>query len=79
MKARDRIALLLSRQYIRRVSLGWIASLTFGGAYGGTAFFFPTFFHEVRGHTLEEANLIVACRTASARSATWLPRWWANS
>lgn len=59
MRARDRIALLLSRQYIRRVSLGWIASLTFGGAYAGTAFFFPTFFHEVRGHTLDDANLIV--------------------
>ena len=59
MTARDRIALLLSKQYIRRVSLGWIASMTFGGAYAGTAFFFPTFFHEVRGHSLEEANLIV--------------------
>ena len=59
MSARERIALLVSRQYIRRVVLGWIASLTFGGAYAGTAFFFPTFFHEVRGHTLEEANLIV--------------------
>lgn len=59
MRARDRIALLLGKQYIRRVSLGWVASLTFGGAYAGTAFFFPTFFHEVRGHTLEEANLIV--------------------
>ncbi len=59
MKARDRIALLLSKQYFRRVLLGWVASLTFGGAYAGTAFFFPTFFHEVRGHTLEEANLIV--------------------
>ena len=59
MRARERIALLLSRKYIRRVSLGWIASMTFGGAYAGTAFFFPTFFHEVRGHTLQEANLIV--------------------
>ena len=59
MRARERIALLLSRQYIRRVSLGWIASMTFGGAYAGTAFFFPTFFHEVRGHTMQEANLIV--------------------
>lgn len=59
MSARARLALLLGPQYIRRVSLGWIASMTFGGAYAGTAFFFPTFFHEVRGHTLEEANLIV--------------------
>ncbi len=59
MSARERIALLLSPQYIRRVSLGWIASMTFGGAYAGTAFFFPTFFHEVRGHSLEDANLIV--------------------
>ena len=59
MSARERIALLVSRQYIRRVVLGWIASLTFGGAYAGTAFFFPTFFHEVRGHSLDDANLIV--------------------
>ena len=59
MRASERIALLLSPQYIRRVALGWVAALTFGGAYAGTAFFFPTFFHEVRGHTLEEANLIV--------------------
>ena len=59
MSARERIALLLSRTYRRRVVLGWIASLTFGGAYAGTAFFFPTFFHEVRGHALEDANRIV--------------------
>ncbi len=59
LSARRRIALLLSRQYIRRVALGWVASLTFGGAYAGTAFFFPVFFQEVRGHTPEDANLIV--------------------
>ncbi len=32
---------------------------TFGGAYAGSAFFFPTFFNQVRGYTPSDAALLV--------------------
>ena len=35
------------------------AFFTYGGAYAGTAFYFPTFFTEVRGYSIETATTIV--------------------
>ena len=43
----------------RRTLLIQLAFLMFGGAYSGTAFFFPTFYNEFRGYIVEDATTIV--------------------
>jgi MFS family permease len=45
-----RIRLLCQSRLRRRTFLGALVYLLFGGAYGGSAFYFPTFFHVVRGY-----------------------------
>ena len=55
----DRLQIIFSREYRLRAILGWTAFLGYGGAYAGTAFYFPTFFQEVRGYTLEDSTALV--------------------
>jgi len=43
----------------RRTMYGAIVYVLFGGAYGGSAFYFPTFFHAVRGYSDATAARIV--------------------
>lgn len=42
-----------------RTAFGWLSFFLFGGAYAGTAFYFPTFFQQVRGYSPEDATLVV--------------------
>lgn len=42
-----------------RVVFGWLVFFLFGGAYAGTAFYFPTFYQLVRGYSPEDATFIV--------------------
>lgn len=57
--ARKAFRLLLSPTYRRRALGGWLAFFLFGGAYSGTAFYFPTFYQEVRGYSAEDATFVV--------------------
>jgi MFS family permease len=57
--AATRITSLLLGDYRRRAVLGWLAFFMFGGAYAGTAFYFPTFFQQVRNYTPEDATILV--------------------
>ena len=50
---------LFSPQYRVRSIAAMLLFLTFGCAYAGTAFFFPTYFMEVRGYTPAEAAHLV--------------------
>ena len=50
---------LFSPQYRVRSIAAMLLFLTFGCAYAGTAFFFPTYFMEVRGYTPAEAAQLV--------------------
>lgn len=54
-----RLRILFSNEYRPRAILGFIAFFFFGGAYAGTAFYFPTFFQQVRGYSAEESTLLV--------------------
>jgi putative MFS transporter len=54
-----RSSLLFSQPLRRRTIACMIANFFFGGAYAGTAFFFPTFYHEVRGYTVSQSTYIV--------------------
>lgn len=55
----SRVSMLFGPAYRRRTILCWLAFFFFGGAYAGTAFYFPTFFQEVRGYSTEESMQIV--------------------
>jgi len=57
--AASRITSLFLGAYRRRAILGWLAFFMFGGAYAGTAFYFPTFFQQVRNYTPEDATILV--------------------
>jgi MFS family permease len=58
-KSQGAIRVLFSPAH-RRKSLASIATyFAFGGAYAGSAFYFPTFFTEVRGYTPSEAADLV--------------------
>lgn len=50
---------LFSHEYRRRSLLCLLLFFTFGCAYAGTAFYFPTFFVSVRGYTPAEAATLV--------------------
>ncbi len=50
----------LFRPQLRYKTLAcFTAFFLFGGAYAGTAFYFPTYFNEFRGYSVEEATAIV--------------------
>lgn len=59
LSARERIGELFSARYRRCTWLGFVATFFFGGAYAGTAFYFPTFFQQVRGYSARDATFIV--------------------
>ena len=50
---------LFSPQYRTRSIASIVLFLSFGCAYAGTAFFFPTYFMEVRGYTAAQATQLV--------------------
>lgn len=54
-----RIRALYAPPLRHRTILGALVYLFFGGAYGGSAFYFPTFFHVVRGYDEATAARIV--------------------
>ena len=56
---KERLGILFSTEYRYRSILGFIAFFFFGGAYAGTAFYFPTFFQQVRGYSAEVSTLLV--------------------
>lgn len=56
---RARIVELFGATYRRRTTLCMFAFLSYGGAYAGTAFYFPTFFEQARGYDQETAARIV--------------------
>ncbi len=43
----------------KRTIMVFVAFFFFGGAYAGTAFFFPAYFNEFRGYSMETATAIV--------------------
>jgi MFS family permease len=53
------IRLLFSPELRRRTLLCMVSFFAFGGAYSGTAFYFPTFYTEVRGYSQSAATEIV--------------------
>jgi MFS family permease len=55
----DRVRAVFRGTQRRRAVLGWIAFFFFGGAYAGTAFYFPTFFQQVRHLSPEQATELV--------------------
>ena len=56
---KGKVLVLFSAPY-RKSSLASIATyFTFGGAYAGSAFYFPTFFAEVRGYSQSDAASLV--------------------
>lgn len=59
MSASARIRMLCGPKLRRRTVLGALVYLLFGGAYGGSAFYFPTFFHVVRGYSESTSALVV--------------------
>jgi MFS family permease len=56
---RSRLAILFAPHLRRRAIACMLGNFFFGGAYAGSAFYFPTFYHEVRGYTTEESAHIV--------------------
>jgi MFS family permease len=50
---------LFGREYRGRSVASCLLFFTFGGAYAGSAFFFPTFFNQVRGYSPSDAALLV--------------------
>ena len=52
-------ATLFGPEYRARSIASCLLFVTFGGAYAGSAFFFPTFFNQVRGYSPSEAALLV--------------------
>ncbi len=54
-----RIRVLFSKEHRRNSFASIVTYFAFGGAYAGSAFYFPTFFAEVRGYTPSEAADLV--------------------
>ncbi len=50
---------LFGPEYRARSIASCLLFFTFGGAYAGSAFFFPTFFNQVRGYSPSDAALLV--------------------
>lgn len=55
----DAIMLIWSGPYRLRAIGGALAFFLFGGAYAGTAFYFPAFYQQVRGYSPEDATFVV--------------------
>jgi len=55
----QRLSELFAPDLRKRTVMIFTAFFFFGGAYAGTAFFFPTYFHEFRGYPIETATAIV--------------------
>ncbi|MBT4739295.1 MAG: MFS transporter [Rhodospirillaceae bacterium] len=55
----QRIKELFAPDLRKRSIMIFIAFFCFGGAYAGTAFFFPAYFNEFRGYSVETATKIV--------------------
>ena len=55
----QKIGQLFAPDLRRRTLTCMVAFFMFGGAYAGTAFYFPSYFHEFRGYSLEDATAIV--------------------
>jgi len=53
------LRVLFSEEHRRKSYASIVTYFAFGGAYAGSAFFFPTFFTEVRGYTPSEAANLV--------------------
>ena len=53
------IGILFSKAHRRKSIASIVTYFAFGGAYAGSAFYFPTFFTEVRGYTPSEAADLV--------------------
>ncbi len=53
------IRVLFSEEHRRKSIASVVTYFAFGGAYAGSAFYFPTFFTEVRGYTPSEAADLV--------------------
>lgn len=53
------IAKLFTKRYRRYSIASMITYFCFGGAYAGSAFFFPTYFNEVRGYSQADAATLV--------------------
>jgi MFS family permease len=58
-KSSGAIRVLFSKTHRNKSIASIITYFAFGGAYAGSAFFFPTFFAEVRGYTPSEAADLV--------------------
>ncbi len=56
---KEKIKELFGKKYRRKCILCMLAFFCFGGPYAGTAFFFPTFFNEVRGYSDSESAAII--------------------
>jgi len=54
-----KITALFSPELRGRTLFCMLAYYLFGCAYSGTAFYFPTFYHEVRGYSVSDATYIV--------------------
>ena len=55
----QRLSELFAPDLRKRTIMIFIAFFFFGGAYAGTAFFFPAYFHQFRGYSVETATAIV--------------------
>ncbi len=56
---RANIGALMSGHLRKRTVIMTIVYFLFGASYAGSAFFFPTFLHEVRGYSLGEAASVI--------------------
>jgi MFS family permease len=56
---RSNLSALVSGRLRRRTVIMTIIYFLFGASYAGSAFFFPTFLHEVRGYSLSEAASVI--------------------
>ena len=58
-KAAENIKALFRPDLRRRTLLIALTFFTYGGAYAGTAFYFPDFYTKVRGYTVSEATTLI--------------------
>jgi len=58
-QSRGSVKLLFSKVYRKNSVASILTYFAFGGAYAGSAFYFPTFFADVRGYTQAEAASLV--------------------
>lgn len=56
---KNSIKKLLSKEHRKNSIVSMLTYFTFGGAYAGSAFFFPTFFADTRGYSAAEAARLV--------------------